>query len=164
MKDDHFGQKVSVPAVPLQRELNVGPGRVAMVRRVDPLMVAVLDHLRAVKELKEPDRHVPVELRDPPRPDLKLRVKPVAALVGMIVPGTGILLQSRPLVETGKVAPIRAVDSSFVEVSPFGELAELSRQNDVGVEVENPVLAADLIEAALNQPSLVERAVARVVV
>jgi hypothetical protein len=91
-------------------------------------------------------------------------MKPVSAFVGVVIPGSGVLLESLPLVEAEEVASVGAIDFSFVEVCPVEVLAELTRQDDVGVEVENPVLAADLVEAAIDHPALVERAAATMVV
>ena len=122
-------------AIPLEGELDVGPGRVAVVERVVAQVIAVVDHRRAMEELKEADRHVPMNLRHPARADLELGVKPVAALMGVIIPGAGVLLQSLPFVPAGQVAAIGAIDRPFVEVRPVEVLSELPRQHDVGVEM-----------------------------
>src|SRR5262249_47273826 len=74
MQDDHLGNHLPVPAIPLQCKLDVGSGGVAVVKRVISDVVAVLDQRRPVKELEETDRHIAVKLGDPPRANLKLRM------------------------------------------------------------------------------------------
>ena len=153
-----------MPAIPLKSELDVGPGRVAVLERIMTQVITVVGHRAAVKQLEKADRHVAVNLRHPARADLELGMKPVAAFVGVVIPGAGVLLQSLPFVPTVQVAAIGAVNHPFVEVRPVEVFSELPRQHDVGVEVENPVLGTDLVEPALNHPGLVERPVAAMIV
>lgn len=87
----------------------------------------------------------------------------MSAFMGMVVPAAGILLEPVPFGLAGQVAAVGAVDDSLIEMSPVEVLAELARQHNVGVEVENPAGGADLVEAALNHPRLVELAVPPVV-
>ena len=84
----------------------------------------------------------------------------MTTLVRVVIPGTGILLESLPFVPAGEIAPICAIDRPFIEVGPVDVLAKFPRQHDVGVEVQDPLLAADLVEPAarimralLNGPS-----------
>ena len=116
VQDNHFRNELPVPAIPLQGKLHIGPGGVTVKERVIANVVAVLNESRPVEELKEADRHVTVKLRDPPRTDLKLRMKPVPTLVRVIVPSTGVLLEPLPFVPSNKVAAVGAVDCAFVEV------------------------------------------------
>ena len=43
VQDDHFGNKLPVPAIPLQGKLHVGPGGVTVQERVIANVVAVLN-------------------------------------------------------------------------------------------------------------------------
>ena len=86
MQHDHLGQDLPVAAVPLKGELNVGAGRVTMLKRIMTQVIAVFGHRRAMEQLEETDRHITMNLRHPARADLELGVKPVAAFVGMIIP------------------------------------------------------------------------------
>ena len=118
VQHDHFGDELPVPAIPLQGKLDVGPGRVAVLERIIANVVAVVDQCRPVEKLEEADRHVTVNLRDPPRTDLELRMEPVPALVGVIIPGTGVLLEPLPFVPTDQIAAVGAVNRPFVEMGP----------------------------------------------
>ncbi len=60
MQDDHLGQKLAIPPVPLERELHVGPGRVAVIERIAFLVKPAVDHRGAVPELEETNRNVAV--------------------------------------------------------------------------------------------------------
>jgi hypothetical protein len=61
MQDDGFGQDLTVPTIPLERELHVGPGRVAVVGSVPTYVVAVVNHGRSVEELEKSNWHVAVD-------------------------------------------------------------------------------------------------------
>ena len=52
VQEHDLGQQDPVPAVPLERELHVGPGRVTVVGRVPADVVVVLDQGGAVEELE----------------------------------------------------------------------------------------------------------------
>ncbi len=164
MQDDYFGEHGALSAVPLQCELNVGSGCIPVAVSVRLLMISASHGIAAVEKLEEPDRNVPVELTDPARAHLQFRVKPVPAFMGMIVPGAGVLLESLPLVPSDDVTAIRSIDFSLIEVRPVDELAEFSRQYDVGVEMQNPVLSPDLVEGSIDHAALIERSAALVFV
>ncbi len=119
VEDDHFGDELPVPAIPLKGELHVGAGSVAMVERVIAKVIAVVDDRRAMEQLEEADRHVPMNLRHPARTDLELGMKPVAAFMGVIIPGTGVLFQPLPFVPSDKIAAVGTVDHPFVEMGAF---------------------------------------------
>ncbi len=58
MQDDDLGQKLAIPAVPLQGELDIGPGGVAMIQGIALLVEPPVDHRGAVPELEEANRDV----------------------------------------------------------------------------------------------------------
>ena len=150
-------------AVPLETELHVGPGGVAVVDWVVADVIVVLQHLRAVEKLEGADRRVPVNRADQPGHHRVLGMEPVAHLVRVVIPAARVPLECLPFLPADDPLPVRAVNAPLVEVCPFEHPAELPRQYDVGVQVQDPVLAADLVEAAIDQPGLVERAAAAVV-
>jgi hypothetical protein len=49
VQDDYFGDKLPVPAIPLQGKLHVGAGSVTMVEPVIPNVVAVIDECRPME-------------------------------------------------------------------------------------------------------------------
>ncbi len=138
--------------------------RIAVLDRIAPHVVAAIAHGRSMEKLEESDRAVTVDLRHPSRAERALRMEPVPAFVSMVIPGPGILLEAFPFVPADQVATIGAVDRAIVEVGPVEVLAKLTGQDDVGIKVKNPILAANLIQPALNHPSLVERAAAAMVI
>ena len=115
MKDDHLGNDLAVPPVPLKGKLNVSSRRVAVMCRDNSLVIAVDCQRRPVEELEEADRHETMQLRDPARTDRKLGMEPVPALVGVIIPGARVLLETLPFIPACQVAPVGAVDRSLVE-------------------------------------------------
>src|SRR4051794_13999486 len=125
MQDDHLGDELTMAAIPLQGELDVGPRGVAVVGRIDALVVSMLGHRRAMQELEEPDRNITMYRRDPARAYLKLGVEPVAALMGMIVPGPCMMLEPLPLVPTRQIAAVNSIDCALVEMCPVEVLPEL---------------------------------------
>ena len=112
VKHDHLGEDLPVPPIPLEGKLDVGPGRVAVLKRIMTQVITVVGHRRTMKELEKTDGHVSMNLRHPARADLKLGVKPVTTFVGMVIPGTGILLEPLPFVPAGQIAAIRRRRSS----------------------------------------------------
>src|ERR1019366_5599065 len=86
VQDDHLGQNLAEPPVPLKGKLYVSPRRVPVVVAVLADVVAVLNQCRAVEELKEADRDIAVDLTDPSRANGIERVEPVAAFMGVVIP------------------------------------------------------------------------------
>ena len=134
VKRDDLGQEMPVPAVPLERELDVAAGGVAVVVRVLAQVIPAVDHRRAVEELEEPDRDVPVVDRHVPVADGGAGVEPVDRLVPVIVP-TPAIADPAPLVPAVHVTTVDAVEAVLVEVRRVEEAPEFARQDDVGVQV-----------------------------
>ena len=151
-------------AVPLQSELDIATSRIAVLDRVAPQVVAAIGQGRSIQKLEISNGAVAMDLRHPSRAEQALRMEPVPALVSMVIPRPGILLEPFPFVPADQVAPIGAINRSLVEVGPVEVLAKLTRQHDVGIEVKNPIVAANLIESPLNQPSLIERPIPPMVI
>ncbi len=83
------------------------------------------------------------------------------APISVIVPAA-VVANLAPRFPTNHVAAIGAVDCSFIEMRPVEVLPEAAGENDVGVEVEDPVVRPDLVNRPLDQPRLVERPIAAV--
>ena len=153
VQDNNLGQKLPVPPVPLQGKLDVGASCVAVFERVLSQVVPVVVDRRAMEELEKPDRYESVNLRDPARAHRKLGVKPVPALMSMIIPCSGILFEPLPLFPAGEITAVGPIDRALVEVGPLQIRAELARQDDIRVEVEYPVMSSNLIEARAESSS-----------
>ena len=83
------------------------------------------------------------------------------ASIAMIFPAP-VIANRLPGIPADNVAPIGSRRLFVHRDEPIRGTGGSPRQNDVRVEVKNPVLSPDLVERPLNQPRLVERPVAPV--
>src|SRR4051812_49893739 len=103
---------MAVAPVPLECELDVGPGRVLVVVGIPPQADPVAMVGRAVPELEEPDRDVPVAGVGPPRAHREV------AMVDHAVPGAAeepAPLETVPCVVTLDHEPVHAVDAGGIQ-------------------------------------------------
>ena len=116
-----------------------------------------------MEELKSPDRRIAVHRANQPAHHRVLGVKPVPHLVRVVVPAVDRAFERLPFLPADDPLPVGAVDASLVEVRPVEQPAKLPRQHDVGVEMENPIASADLVECPIDQPRLIKRSAAAMV-
>src|SRR5262245_2129546 len=114
-------------------------------------------------ELEVADGHVPMQVTHPAAHRRILGVPPMAATRGVIVPTVWMGLQPVAGYPANHVLPIGSIDALVVEMRPVNHLPEFAREDNVRVEIENPVPAADLVNGALNEAILIERPVSRAV-
>ncbi len=72
--------------VPLKGELYVTTCGVPVVDRVVANVVAVIDELRSVEELEEPDGHIPVDRANPSGRHWQFGMEPVSIFLCMVIP------------------------------------------------------------------------------
>ncbi len=83
-------------------------------------------------------------------------MEPMAILLGMIVPRAIVSLEIFPLIPACDILPISPVDALWIEVSKIDHPAKLTREDDIRIEMQDPVPGRDLIKSPPNHPALVE--------
>jgi hypothetical protein len=78
--------------------------------------------------------------------------------MGMVVPGPGVLLELLPAIEAHKILPIEPMQAIGVRVGPVEIPSEFAGKDDIGVEMQDPIVPTDLIQAAVDKSTFVESA------